>query len=231
MSAKGGKLPEDKKEREKKLKAEFKEALEGTAEAVGHEPATLKSQYLVPGLEDEFLKDGTVTEKMDKKAIIALPNATDGNDPDDWGVAPDDYVTDAEQAARVAAFSQCRWDRAHPGVRCPVDSDNLDDIQVESLGTVDGYTIWAVDGQVVRDRVDIDFTQGGNPAVYGYVPEGEVWVEDKESAKDMAATVLHELVETFLMTHRGLDTEPDVLPGRERPASTSGPRGRLSDGS
>jgi DNA topoisomerase IB len=65
---KGGKLPEDPKKREKQLKEEFKEALEVTAEAVGHEPATLKSQYLVPGLEDTYLKDGTVMDKLHEKA-------------------------------------------------------------------------------------------------------------------------------------------------------------------
>ena len=55
-----GKLPEDKKEREKTLKDEFKKALEETAQAVGHEASTLKSQYLIPGLEDAYLKDGKV---------------------------------------------------------------------------------------------------------------------------------------------------------------------------
>lgn len=90
VRSKGGKLPEDKKEREKKLKDEFKEALGGAAEAVGHEPSTLKSQYLVPGLEDAYLKDGTVLDKLHEKkgtgrvAIIHLNNATDGNDPSDW---------------------------------------------------------------------------------------------------------------------------------------------------
>lgn len=67
VRAKGGKLPSDKKELAKKLKEEFKQALEETAEAVGHEPATLKSQYLVPGLEDEFLTNGKVSEKLTKK--------------------------------------------------------------------------------------------------------------------------------------------------------------------
>ena len=60
----GGKLPEDKKAREKKLKAEFLEALDGAGEAVGHEPSTLRSQYLVPGLEEGYLKDGTVADKL-----------------------------------------------------------------------------------------------------------------------------------------------------------------------
>jgi len=64
VRSKGGKLPEDKKERDQKLKDEFKEALEAASEAVGHEASTLKSQYLVPGLEDSYLKDGTVIDKL-----------------------------------------------------------------------------------------------------------------------------------------------------------------------
>lgn len=61
-----GKLPDDPKERQAQLKDEFKQALEATAEAVGHEAATLRSQYLVPGLEESYLKDGTVAKS--KKA-------------------------------------------------------------------------------------------------------------------------------------------------------------------
>ena len=63
-----GELPSDPKEREKKLKDEYKQALEATAKEVGHEPSTLNSQYLVPGLEDDYTKDGTVSEKMVKDA-------------------------------------------------------------------------------------------------------------------------------------------------------------------
>jgi hypothetical protein len=71
-AARKGALPEDPKERVKKLKDEFKKALEETASAVGHEPSTLKSQYLVPGLEDQYLKDGTVSDKMVKSASLGL---------------------------------------------------------------------------------------------------------------------------------------------------------------
>ena len=59
-SAKPESLPADKKDREKALKDALKKALEETAAAVGHEPSTLKNQYLVPGLVDSFLKDGTI---------------------------------------------------------------------------------------------------------------------------------------------------------------------------
>lgn len=67
IRSKGGKLPEDNKEREKLLKDEFKEALEETAAAVGHSPTMLRNSYLVPGFEDKFLKDGTLPMKLNKK--------------------------------------------------------------------------------------------------------------------------------------------------------------------
>ena len=77
---KGGKLPTDPKKKAEKLKAEFKEALEAAASAVGHQPGTLKSQYLVPGVEQTFLKDGSVSVKhaSSRVAIINLNHATDG---------------------------------------------------------------------------------------------------------------------------------------------------------
>lgn len=62
-----GPLPTDPKERKAQLKDEFKKALEETAKAVGHEPSTLKSQYLVPSMEKDFLKDGTVIDRLSKK--------------------------------------------------------------------------------------------------------------------------------------------------------------------
>lgn len=66
----GPKIPTDKKEREKLLKEEFLEALEEAAAQVGHEAATLRSQYLVPGLEEEYMKDGSVSETFTKKSHL-----------------------------------------------------------------------------------------------------------------------------------------------------------------
>jgi len=56
----GPDLPRARKERDKILKKEFADALEEVADIVGHEKATLRSDYLVPGLEDAFMKDGTI---------------------------------------------------------------------------------------------------------------------------------------------------------------------------
>ena len=66
--SKGKELPNDRKEKDEILKAEFTKALEATAEVVGHESSTLRSQYLVPKLEDSYVHDGTVMDKWDKKA-------------------------------------------------------------------------------------------------------------------------------------------------------------------
>jgi len=74
LRSKGVKLPHDRKERDKILKGEFKEALEGAAEAVGHEASTLRSQYLVPALEESYMKDGSVIEKFNEKAAGLDPD-------------------------------------------------------------------------------------------------------------------------------------------------------------
>ncbi|MHA2218729.1 MAG: hypothetical protein ACXACY_22630 [Candidatus Hodarchaeales archaeon] len=60
------KLPKDAKEKEKKLKEEFKEALEQTAEKVGHTSGTLKNQYLVPSIEENYISSGSIKIKAFK---------------------------------------------------------------------------------------------------------------------------------------------------------------------
>jgi hypothetical protein len=70
VRSKSGELSEDKKKRDAQLKKEFEHALDETAKAVGHEAATLKSMYLVPGLEETFLKDGSVYSKMKLAELV-----------------------------------------------------------------------------------------------------------------------------------------------------------------
>lgn len=76
IRSKGPKLPSDRKGKDEILKKEFKKALEGAAEAVGHEPSTLRSQYLVPALEDAYMKDGTVIERFNEKAAGLDPETS-----------------------------------------------------------------------------------------------------------------------------------------------------------
>jgi hypothetical protein len=70
---------------------------------------------------------------------------------------------------------------------------------------VQGLAIYLVDGEHVRNLIDVDFVNGGNGAVYpGYIPLDEVWIDDAQHALDRTATALHELVERDLMLHRGM---------------------------
>lgn len=62
-----GSLPKDKKEKESQLKKEFLGVLDEVADIVGHLPTTLRNQYLVPGLEDSFMQDGTVITSFNER--------------------------------------------------------------------------------------------------------------------------------------------------------------------
>jgi hypothetical protein len=72
------------------------------------------------------------------------------------------------------------------------------------LGSVDGIRVCNVSGHRVRSSVDVDFVWGGNPGRYGYVPLGEVWIEEELEPDDVVGTIVHELVEEKRMREDGL---------------------------
>lgn len=116
----GPKLPKDRKDRDKILKKEFAEAVEGAAEAVGHEPSTLRSQYLAPGVEEHYLHDGTVVKKLtDRKASFPMvPAGTDQTIRDvvDRVAGPEFPLTqtDCLQIRVAYRFAGGSWDGALP---------------------------------------------------------------------------------------------------------------------
>jgi hypothetical protein len=67
----GPELPHARKDKDKILKAEFKAALDLASAAVGHKDSTLRSQYLVPSMEASYTHDGTVLDRLDKKATLS----------------------------------------------------------------------------------------------------------------------------------------------------------------
>lgn len=88
------------------------------------------------------------------------------------------------------------------------------------LGHVTGLAVYAVDGEYVRNKQDIDFVCGGNEAVYpNYVPKGEIWLDSILKPLDATATLLHEIVERNLMVNKGWGYERahDAASARERP--------------
>ncbi len=122
IRAKSGALPTDKKERKAKLKEEFKAALEETAEAVGHEASTLKSQYLVPGLEDDYLKDGNVESTFIKTAA--------------WPFVP--WADEASDENRIARRVAMRYRVAVDNLLdIEITKDNAEDILAGLIADVD----------------------------------------------------------------------------------------------
>lgn len=59
--------------------------------------------------------------------------------------------------------------------------------------------IWVVDGELVRDKYFIDFTEGGHDKVYSFVPKGEIWIDDDLSFRERKFVLLHEIHERNLM--------------------------------
>lgn len=68
----------------------------------------------------------------------------------------------------------------------------------------DELRVVVVDGEYVRRHIDTDFTMGGNPSRYSYVPRGELWVEKNLSIADTISTIVHESVEHRLMKNSNM---------------------------
>lgn len=68
----------------------------------------------------------------------------------------------------------------------------------------DGYTVWIVDGPMIRKAIYPEFLFGGNDQRYRFIPEGEIWVDNAITADEYEYTVVHELREQHLMATWGL---------------------------
>lgn len=75
-----------------------------------------------------------------------------------------------------------------------------DKFHVKLIKTLEsGVECWKVNGRLVRSVLDVDFVSGGHEYVYFFVPENEVWVDNKASSDDVPYILLHELHERNLM--------------------------------
>jgi hypothetical protein len=75
-------------------------------------------------------------------------------------------------------------------------------VEKEQIGKLtDGTTIYEVDGEYIRDNIDIEFTEGGHSFVYEWIPEDEIWVEKMKSKNDQREILSHEITEYTLMKY------------------------------
>lgn len=63
-----------------------------------------------------------------------------------------------------------------------------------------GVKVWVVDGELVRDILFIDFTEGGHDKVYKFIPRNEVWIDNDVMPAERKFILLHEVHERGLMS-------------------------------
>ena len=96
-----------------------------------------------------------------------------------------------------------RMDFYRPHAKSSLDGSLLNQIKKTYYGTVLGYDVWGVRGKIIRNFVDIDFTTGGNPGRYRYVPPLEIWYEDMLVPDDATPVIIHETGESIQMILKG----------------------------
>lgn len=71
----------------------------------------------------------------------------------------------------------------------------------------DAGRAYAVDGAIVRSRLDVEFIGGGHPLWRRYVPAGELWIEQRLRGTDGGCILAHEMIEWLLMRSKGYTYE------------------------
>ena len=78
--------------------------------------------------------------------------------------------------------------------RKPLPPELLAKVVLDDLGG-DGVRVKLVDGKLIRDKVDPNFTEGGHDLVYPYIPHGTVWLDNDLMPQDAQPTLVHEVGE------------------------------------
>jgi hypothetical protein len=83
------------------------------------------------------------------------------------------------------------------------DNKKIGGVYRNLFGTKEGYKIWIVDGNIVRQKIYKEFLYGGNEQRYLFNPKGEIWIDNAISSEEFDLTVAHELNERHLMAKFG----------------------------
>ncbi len=67
--------------------------------------------------------------------------------------------------------------------------------------------VWLVDGRMVRDSFETEFTEGGNGLALTYIPTDEIWLDKTIDPQELKFILTHERVERCLMEHQHLPYE------------------------
>ena len=91
--------------------------------------------------------------------------------------------------------------------RKDVNPELLKKIKLKYLGKIYGFDVYLVNGEIIRDKIFEDFVLGGNYVRFAFIGTNEIWIEQISSIKDIAETIIHEIIETIEMTQNKLSYE------------------------
>lgn len=75
-----------------------------------------------------------------------------------------------------------------------------DGIFKKLISTFDMLNIFIVNGKEVKEKLDMDFTEGSNGQARSYVPKNEIWLDAHYDTSILTSVLLHELIEYYLMS-------------------------------
>ena len=70
---------------------------------------------------------------------------------------------------------------------------------IKKIGRVSGFNIWTVDGKYIRDNLDEEFTNFGQPLDFKIIPKNEFWIDKEHSGNESRFFIMHMLAENKLM--------------------------------
>jgi len=112
---------------------------------------------------------------------------------------------DQEAAKQAGLRAEIRLRASLTGDRPDRQADIALLVHKEVFSLQDGIITWVVNGDQVRQLADPNFTQGGNPEFYPFVPKQpyEIWIDDKAPQDEWKYDDLHERTESEAMRERG----------------------------
>jgi hypothetical protein len=86
------------------------------------------------------------------------------------------------------------------------DSIQLRNIYRVPVGTIEGITIWIVDGYMVRKNIYPDFGFSGNDISYHFIPSKEIWIDGQVSCEETEYSIANEMNERkFMLAGKSYD--------------------------
>jgi hypothetical protein len=77
---------------------------------------------------------------------------------------------------------------------------SLSGVYIQKIKEISGFTVWQVDGNYIRNNVEIEFTNFGHHLDFSFIPEKELWIDFEGSPDETNYYIEHMLCSYKLMS-------------------------------